>query len=115
MKRKKNKVEVVPFPEMRPGCTVYKADGNYYGTIASVTDSLISIARENEYMAIPDPFMKDKFEMLILKEFFILVDGKDIRTSEEMVSLLNSIKSEVTSIRKRMDYIGAQQISFFGS
>jgi hypothetical protein len=51
----------------------------------------------------------------VLTGKFLLVDGVDIHNCEEMQDLLNNIKSEVYDLGRRMDYLGAQQISFFSS
>jgi hypothetical protein len=115
IKKKIKGVEIVPVPQIRTGCSVFKSDGCYYGTIVSVSDSIISIASNNDCGIIPDPFIKDKFERLLIKGTFMLVDGVDIHNCEEMLELLNNIRSDIYDIRKRLDYVGAQQISFFNS
>jgi hypothetical protein len=114
-KKKLRKVEIVPFPQINEGCIVYKSDGSYYGTIVSISDNIISITKNIENDSIPDPFIKDTFVRHVLTGKFLLVDGVDIHNCDEIQGLLCNIKSEVYDLGKRMDYLGAQQISFFTS
>ena len=115
LKKKNADVKIIPYPEVEPGCTIYKMDGSYYGTVAAVTQSIISIIKDDEHSSIPDPFIKDAFEILVLNGTFTVVNGIEISSVKELDELKNNIESDISKIRNRMDYVWAQQISFLGN
>lgn len=111
-KREKCLLKIVPIPEMGIGTKIYKRDGQYFGNIVYETSNLWGISHSSDE-TMPDPYLKGKMDQIITALGLVVVDGIEVSDADEMEKRLSDLQNKIRAALKGLDYIGAEQVTFF--
>ena len=112
-KKEQCSIYIIPVPELKIGCDIYRSDGSYYGTLTYETNSLWGISNKNKDGSMSDPYSKNRIEEWILNYNFIVVDNVDIPKVDEMIELILKLKTKTEDILKPMEFLNVEQVRLF--
>jgi hypothetical protein len=113
LKKEKCGLVIIPVPELKVGCTIYRSDKSYYGRIEYETANLWGILCDDKEGRMPDPYGKQRIDGWIINHGLIITGCEESPDVNTMMENLESLNKRVEQALDSLQGINAEQVTFF--